>query len=314
MRFQKIHLILFSLILILLIFCTVCTEKNKSFIPEDKKLTLANAFYNNELFEAAIHEYEEYLADYPVDDNKRANTYYIIANIYFERLYDYDKALEYYFRIKYLYPESKLQSDAGKKIVNCLERLNRAQDAQRTLEKETALKPEEIKESRPGEIIATIGKEKVTQGDLDFEIDQLPPYMQGMFNNREKKLEFLQQYILERLLYDSAKRKGLDKDKEIIEGTFRAKRQLMAQKVLTEEIQKRMDIKEADVELYYKANTDKYTEKDDKGKVIRQKSLQEVAQQVAQDLIRERQEKAYKELLNQLMKAENVEIYEKKIQ
>jgi hypothetical protein len=127
-------------------------------------------------------------------------------------------------------------------------------------------------------------------------------------------LEFLQQFILERLLYDSAKRKGLDKDKEIIEGTFRAKRQLMAQKVLTEEIQKRVDIKEADVELYYKANMDKYTEKDDKGKVIKQKSLQEVAQQVAQDLIRERQEKAYKELLYQLMKAENVEIYEKKIQ
>jgi tetratricopeptide (TPR) repeat protein len=314
MRSQRIHLILFSFVLILLIFFAACTKENKSFIPEDKKLTLANAFYNNELYEAAIHEYEEYLADYPVDDNKRANTYYIIANIYFERLYDYDKALEYYFRIKYLYPESKLQVESGKKIVNCLERLNRAQDAQRTLEKETALKPEEIKESRPGEIIATIGKEKVTQGDLDFEIDRLPPYMQGMFNNREKKLEFLQQFILERLLYDSAKRKGLDKDKEIIEGTFRAKRQLMAQKVLTEEIQKRVDIKEADVELYYKANMDKYTEKDDKGKVIKQKSLQEVAQQVAQDLIRERQEKAYKELLYQLMKAENVEIYEKKIQ
>ena len=74
-----------------------------------------------------------------------------------------------------------------------------------------------------------------------------------------------------------------------------------------------MDIKEADIELYYKANLDKYTDKDDKGKVIRQKSLQEAVQQVAQDLFKERQEKAYKELLTNLMKAENVEIYEKKI-
>jgi tetratricopeptide (TPR) repeat protein len=311
MDFQKMNW--YKIVFALLIFIAGCKKEIKSLIPEDKKLNLANAFYNNELFEAAIQEYEEYLVEYPVDDNKRANTYYIIANVYFDRLHDYNKALEYYFRIKYLYPESRLQSDVGKKIVNCLERLNRSQDAQRTLDKETALKPDEIHQSRPGEIVAMIGKEKITRGDIDFEINQLPPYMQSLFNNREKKVEFLQQYVLERLLYNSAKRRGLEKDKEIIEGTYRAKRQLMAQKVLSEEIQKRVDIKEADIELYYKANMDKYAEKDDKGKVIRQRSLQEVAQQVTQDLVKERQEKAYRELLNNFLKAEDVKIYENRI-
>ena len=126
-------------------------------------------------------------------------------------------------------------------------------------------------------------------------------------------MQFLQQHIAEELLYDSAKRKGLEKDKDVLEGTFRAKKRLMAQKILEEELQGKIDIKEADVELYYKANKDKYAEKDEDGKIIRQKSFQESAQQVAQDLFLERQEEAYRELISRLTKAENVTIYEKKI-
>jgi peptidyl-prolyl cis-trans isomerase C len=290
-----------------------CSQETKPLLSEDKKVSLANTYYNNDLFEAAIKEYEDYLSSYPINDNKRANINYTIANIYFERIKDYNKALEYFLRIKTLYPESKLQNDVGKRIVNCLERLQRSQDAQRVLEKETALKPDQVEEHKPGEIIAVIGDKHITQGDLDFEIEQLPPYLQSQFSAVEQKKEFLRQYIAEELLYDSAKRKGLEKEKDIIEGTFRAQKGLMAQKILNDEIQKMIDIKEADIELYYKANKEKYAEKDEDGKVIRQKSFQETAQQVTQDLFRERQQEAYQQLLDRLMKAENVNIYEKRI-
>ncbi|MFC2089091.1 hypothetical protein ACFLSX_05755 [Calditrichota bacterium] len=291
-----------------------CSEQKQNSISEDQKLNLANNFYNNALYQAAINEYEEYITLYQIDNNRKANTYYIIANIYFERIHDYEKALEYYFRIKYLFPESNLQSEVGKRIVNCLERLERSQDAQRVLEKETALKEEKVTEHRPGEVICTIGDKKITQGDFDYELSQLPQYMQTQFSNKDQKLQFLKQHIAQELLYDSAKRKGLEKDKEILEGTFRAKKGLMAQKILNEEIQKMINISEDDVEIYYKANLEKYAEKDDKGKVTRQKPFQEVAQQVANDMVREKQEKAYAQLLDRLMKAENVKLYENRIQ
>ena len=103
----------------------------------------------------------------------------------------------------------------------------------------------------------TIGKKEFTQGDLDFEIGQLPPYIQSQLNSKNSKIEFLRQYLAEELLYDSAKRKNLDKDKEIIEGTFKAKKGLMAQKILREEIQKLVSINQSDVELFYKANKDR---------------------------------------------------------
>jgi tetratricopeptide (TPR) repeat protein len=299
--------LLFMLVLI------ACSKKSAPSLSEDKKVNLANTYYNNELYEAAISEYLDYLNQYQVDQNKQANIYYIIANIYYERLHDYNKALEFFFRVKYLYPESNLQSDTGKRIVNCLERLQRSQDAQRTLEKAAALKPEEVEEHRPGEVIATIGNKHITMGDLEFEIRQLPQYLQTEFNTQDKKLEFLKQYIVEELLYDSARRKGLEKDKEIVEGTFQAQKRLMAQKILSEEIQNKINITQADVELYYKANKDKYVEKDDKGKVTRQKSFQETAQQAAQDLFIEKQQEAYQQLVARLMQSENVTIFEKRI-
>jgi len=310
--FSKIYRQLMLLFLIVVFFS--CGEDKKSSLDAEKKIHLANTYYNNELFNAAIKEYAEYLQNYPVQENKQANIYYQIANIYFERLNDYEKALENYLRIKYLYPESNLQSDIGKRIVNCLERLERSQDAQRVLNRETALKPDEIEEHKPGAVIATIGKKEFTQGDLDFEIGQLPPYLQSQFNSKNSKIEFLKQFLAEELLYDSAKRKNLDKDKEIIEGTFRAKKGLMAQKILREEIQKLVSINQSDVELYFKANKEKYTEKDKEGKIIRQKAFQECAEQVAQDLFQERQQEAYQQLLERLMKAENVTIYDKRIQ
>jgi tetratricopeptide (TPR) repeat protein len=300
-------------VLLLALQLVSCAEKSGPVIDEDKKINLAHTFLNNELFEAAIQEYEEYLAEYSISNTKRANIYYQIANIYFERLNDYNKALENYLRIKYLFPESELQSEIGKRIVNCLERLERSQDAQRILEKETALKPDQVAESKPGEVLAIVGDKKITQGDLDFEIGQMPTYLKSQFSTREQKLAFLRQYIAESLLYDSAKRKNLDQDKDVIEGTFRTKKQLMAQKILQEEIQKMVDIQQTDIELYYKANKEKYVEKNEEGKVTRQKSFQESTQEVAQDLILERQQEAYQKLIERLMKAEKVTIYESRL-
>jgi hypothetical protein len=303
---------IFMIVLIGVLFS--CSDQQRPMLDAEKKVSLANNYYNNELYHAAIKEYMDYVQNYPIEQNKQANIYYQIANIYFERLNDYEKALENYLRIKYLYPESNLQSDIGKRIVNCLERLERSQDAQRILDRETALKPDAVKEHKPGAVIAKIGNKEITQGDLDFEIEQLPPYLKSQLQSRDSKIEFLRQYLAEELLYDSAKRKDLDKDKEIIEGTFRAKKGLMAQKILREEIQKMISIEQSDIELYYKANKEKYAEKDKDGNVVRQKSFQESAQQVAQDLFQERQQEAYQKLLERLMKAENVTIFEKKIQ
>ncbi len=304
--------LILSLLSILLL--VACKKQNKRLLVDEKTvLELANAYYTNGLYQAAVDQYLQYLNDYQPDERRVANTYFTIGNIYFERLNDYEKALEYFFKVKYLFPQSSLQKEVSKKIVACLERLERTQDAVRVMQNEAALDTSEIVKNRPGQALAVIGDRKITQGDLDFEISKLPPSVQEQFSDPQRKKELLQQLVLQELLYKSAKRQGLDKDKEIIEGVFQAKKALMANKLLQKELQAKIKLEPEEVELYYKANKERYAEKDKDGKVVRQKSFNEVQQQVAQDLLMEKQQKAYQELAERLMQAEGVKIYEERI-
>jgi tetratricopeptide (TPR) repeat protein len=270
----------------------------------------ANELYNRELYAQAVREYETYLTTYNAGDSEKANITFTVANIYFERLHDYENALACYLRIKHLYPEKNLTSQVDQQIVACLERLNRSTDAKQALDEATALDPSQVQSSLPGKVIARIGNRPVTNEDLKFQINQLPDYMKDQFKDKKQKLEFLRNYIATELFFDAAQRKGLDKDKDVVEGAFQTKKNLMVQKYLQEEIAPQIKVSTGDLQLYYKANLDKYAEKDAKGKVKRQKSFEEAQKVVSEDCIREKQQQAVQELLGRMMTTEKVEVYD----
>lgn len=300
-------------LLIMILFLTVligCSQQQQPNISKEQARNYANELYNRQLFKQSAAEYQRYLNTYQLDEDEQANISYHIGDIYFERLRDYENALAYYIRVKYVHPKEELAREVDKKIVACLERLQRPEDAKQSLTESTSLDPEKVDKKRPGAVIARVGTREITQGDIDFELNQLPPTMKAQFSDKEKKLEFLQQYILTELLYDSAKRQGLDNDKEVVESAFQAKKSLMVQKLLQDQISSRVNIEPSDVELFYQANKDKYAEKDDNGKVVREQPFDEVQKQVAQDLYLKKQQEAYEELVQKLMRAENVQIYD----
>lgn len=294
-----------------------CNNSSQPAVSAEKKRELANVLYNQQLYSQAIDEYKDYLRQYNLDEPEQARVSYQIANIYFERLADYENALAYYLRAKHLDPQSDLQQQLSKKIVESLERLQRSTDARQVVEQTAALDESQKPQSRPGEVIARIGEWEVTTGDLAFQINQLPEYLRPrILESKENKREFLKQFIAQELLYDSAKRQGLEREKEVIEGVFQAKKSLMVQKLLEKEIEQDANLKNytnADVELYYKANKEKYAERDEKGNIQRERAFPEVAQQVAQDFINEKRQEAYQKIIERLMKAEQVVIYEDKI-
>jgi tetratricopeptide (TPR) repeat protein len=288
-----------------------CTKSPKG---EGEKLReYANALYNRELYMQAVQEYQKYLDMVQPDDEKQANVNYIIGNIYFERINDYENAMAYYLKVKHVFPESQLVPEADKQIIACLERLQRSSDAKQALDEATSLNPDDISQSKPGHVVAKIGNQEISSGDLSYHIKQLPEYIQSQLKERPAKLEFLKQYVATELFYDAAKRQMLDKDKEVVEGTYQAKKSLMVQKYLENEIAGEVKITPDEVKLYYEANKDRYAEKDKQGKVKRQRSFQEVQQQAAQDLAQERQQKAYDRLLDRMVEAENVRIFEDKV-
>jgi tetratricopeptide (TPR) repeat protein len=307
---KRQYLFIIFLFIVSGLFILDCSEKQKPGIKSDKQREYANALYNRELYDQSVTEYQRYLDLYHVDNQQQANINFIIGNIYFDRLHDYENSLAYYLKVRHIFPESNLMPQVDKQIVQCLERLERSADAKQALDEATSLDLEKIPESRPGTVIARIGDREITSGDLKHHLGQLPEYLQSQFKEKDSRIDFLKQYVATELFYDAAKRKGLDNEKDVIEGAFQAKKSLMVQKYLQDEISSQLDISEDDVELYFKANKEKYAEKDDKGNVIKEKSLQEVQKQVAEDMVREKQEKLYGELLKRMMTTAKVEIYD----
>ncbi|NIA28578.1 MAG: hypothetical protein GWP06_01535 [Actinobacteria bacterium] len=290
-----------------------CKNENKPAVNGDKLREYAGDLINKSLYPQAIREYQRYLDEYNIDSRERANVNYIIANIYFDRVKDYQQALAYYLKIKHLYPESSLMEEVNKKIVACLERLEKPEDAKQALDETVQYDQSKVQKKRPGEVIAKIGNREITQGDLDFEINQLPPSVREQFRSREQKLAFLRDYVATDLLYNTAKRAGLDKDRDVIEGAFQAKKSLMVRKLLEDRVANKVKIEDSDIQLYYDAHKDDYAEKDKDGQVIREKPLSEVRQQVVQDLSRKKYLDEYQALIERMIMAENVKFYENRV-
>ncbi len=305
---------LYFLPLALLVFWAGCNQSNKPSIAAEKVREYAGDLINRGLYLQAIRQYEDYVRDYRPNATETANIYYQIGNLYFDRVKDYQSAMAYYLKIKHFYPESSVLSEVNKKIVACLERLDRSADAQQALGETVALDPTQVPKKRPGAIVARIGNREITQGDLNFEIDQLPPSVRDQFRSKDKKLEFLREYVATELLYDTAKRAGLDNDPQVVEGAFQAKKMLMVRRLLQDKVADRININDGDLELYYQAHKSEYAEKDNEGKVTREKPLSEVRQQVAQDLYRHKYQQAYQELIQRMMMAEDVRFFDDQVQ
>ncbi|MBN1466021.1 hypothetical protein JXA02_09680 [candidate division KSB1 bacterium] len=291
-----------------------CQRQSGPSLDGDKLREYAGDLVNRSLFARAIEVYDDYLRDYKVDETEQANVNYIIADLYFERLHDYEAALAYYLKVKHFYPQSSLMDETNKKIVACLERLGSSADAQQAAAEAVQLDPSKVTKKRPGEVVARIGEREITQGDLDFEIGKLPPSVRDQFETPEQKLLFLREYVATELLFDTAQRAGFDKDPEVVEGAFQAKKSLMVQKLLADRVAANTQIEESDLELYYQAHKDEFVEKDEDGTVIGELSLDQARQQVAQQLTRKKYMDTYQAMIEKMLLTENVQFYESRIQ
>ena len=110
-------------------------------------------------------------------------------------------------------------------------------------------------------------------------------------------------------MFDSAKRRNFENDKDIIDKAYQAKKSFMVQKLLEEEIRGKLKISESDLKNYYEANKKAFTEQDKDKKEV-QKSFEEAKEKVYQACAMQKQQEIYGQMIEQLLKAEKVTIYE----
>jgi tetratricopeptide (TPR) repeat protein len=279
---------------------------------------LAEEYMNQGLYEKAIDSYERYIDSPYLTLEKRSNISYIIGNIYMDDLSDYNNALASFIRAKTYYPSNVSVSEINKKIIACLEKLGKSIDAEREMSKITSLtqqEKQELDKSKDEEIIvAKIGERNISMRELNNRIQNLPSFARDNYREKDKKIEFLNQYVTEELLYDSAKKRGMDNDRDIIEGTNEAKKQLMLQRLIKEEVEAKVaEPDESDLKLYYDAHKDKYMEekKDDANNVTkRQKEFNEVKDAVRFEYMTMKREERFKDFVKNLATSRDIMRYE----
>jgi len=298
---KKFFLYLLQIVIAVIIVMFLIPKQLKINVENQKKYV--NALMEKGLHLQAVKEYQKLLDASNLSRRESANISYLIGNIYMEDLNDYDGALTSYLKVRIFDPKSPLNSETDQKIIECLERTGRSFAAQKEMDKLTLLK--EPKPVSRGMVVANIGKREITIEELENQINKLPAYLQEIYKTKPRQMEFLKQYIYTELLYDGAKRRNYDRDKDIIEQAFQIKRSLMVQKLIEEEIKDKIKVSDSEVKLYYESHKKEFVENE------KQKSLEEVKDKIIKILESEKAREAEKELIERMLKAEKVVIYEK---
>jgi peptidyl-prolyl cis-trans isomerase C len=107
-------------------------------------------------------------------------------------------------------------------------------------------------------VLATINKkEKITLAEFNGIIEKLPARYQEIVD--KNKGEFLEELIVDRLIYNEGIRKKLDKDRDVRQLFSEAKRKIVMARLLKDEIEDTAEITEEEIEDYYNANQENFT-------------------------------------------------------
>ena len=109
--------------------------------------------------------------------------------------------------------------------------------------------------SRP-DVLAQVDETVITVGEFQERINSQSPYVRARYTSLEHKKEFLDNLVKFEILAQEARRKGYDKDPEVL----RTMKQVMIQKLLKQEFDKVRieDIAEGDIKTYFDAHQDEF--------------------------------------------------------
>jgi peptidyl-prolyl cis-trans isomerase C len=108
------------------------------------------------------------------------------------------------------------------------------------------------KPSPDDKVLASVSSKTITLKDFNRRISKLPPYYQKIVDKDKKR--FLDEIILEILLYEEAMRDGMDNDKEVKDVLREAKKKIITAKFIKTEIEDKIKIADDDIKRFYEAD------------------------------------------------------------
>ncbi len=228
------------------------------------------------LYRQAATTWKDYLAAAQLPDPERAKIHFQIGGL-LEKAGLYGDAVEHYYRSEAVAELEELRPQINAHVKECFERLGKFSALRYERMDRTRIDPTQ---STGGKVVAEIGAEKITEAQLDALIeesieDQLTPmraFITPEQANEQKKraleqsrspqakLEFLQNWLAQEILYRQALEQQLGEKPEVKQLLHSLTRQALSRQMLDAQLASKINITDTDVQTYYTAHKGKYME------------------------------------------------------
>jgi peptidyl-prolyl cis-trans isomerase C len=111
-----------------------------------------------------------------------------------------------------------------------------------------------------GKTVATVDDEDISTGELQDELDKLPPYLKGRVSTPEGRKEFLDNLLTRRALMHEAKTTGIESDPQIQKQINEYKERLILQKLMQENIEKEPQVSDDEIKKYFDSHPEEFKE------------------------------------------------------
>ena len=137
------------------------------------------------------------------------------------------------------------------------------------------------KGSSTGSVIAKVNNISITKEEFLKESQLVPEWAKQNFSTKDGKERFLDELIKKELIYQDAKNKGLDKDKDILAQVEEFKKMTLLSLVLKKEIEEKVQVSDEEAKDFYNKNQDKFK----KGEEIKASHILVDTEKEAKDIL-----------------------------
>lgn len=224
-----------------------------------KQLDFAEILASKGLKKEALTAFDDYLKVARLSAIEAAKLLYRMGNINME-IFDYEKALYYFYKAETADPNAGFKSQLDQKLVECLENLGLTSHAQHEMPQRVSSGDEAKKPESGSVVFAKVGEEEITEKEINEAMSAMPEWAKENFSSGEGKVEFVRQYAVTQALYKKAKMMGMEKDEDVRRNLRDITKKLLVQKFLENQLKDKVSVSASDMETYYEANKERYKE------------------------------------------------------
>jgi peptidyl-prolyl cis-trans isomerase C len=246
-------------------------------LSDEAQKQLALRLEKQNLHDVAAEAWMDYVRQTHPAPTEAANVYYRIGKLHQEAR-EYARALESYYRSESVQRVPELEGEIGRRTQECLEAMGKFAALKHELSDRVGLNTTAGEAGR--EVVAEIGSQKISRAELDSRIEtmierQLAQFasrlsgeerrrqkeaLLGQFSSAAQRLQFLNQFLMEEILYRKAREDKVGEDPEVRQMLMDSERSLLARRVLEDALGSSIKITPGDLTTYYEANKAGYVQ------------------------------------------------------